>query len=148
MKAGEILLFNNKTLHASLPNMSGKYRDAIAIVLTKCNTNFRHYYLKPDTKDTLLEYDITVDFFTKYDDKILCKMYEVGKIISDYPLISEKKICPENYSREQLLDKMSSIEATYNRELHDYLNLLYKHEIKPSKVSETFRYLKKLLSIK
>jgi len=81
MKAGEALLFNNKTIHASPPNITNQTRLAVGLGFTQKEAEIRHYYLKPGTQDTLLKYKITPDFFLKYDNAQLSELYDKGEFI-------------------------------------------------------------------
>src|SRR5690606_28742754 len=82
LKAGEALVFNNKTFHASPPNTSNETRLAVGLGFTQKDAQLRHYYLKPNGKqDTVIEYEIDKDFFHKYDNVSLSKLYRSGKEI-------------------------------------------------------------------
>lgn len=133
MKAGELLIFNNKVFHASLPNLMNEYRDAIAIVFTHKDLKLRHYYLKPGTKDILFKYSVDTSFFSKYDDKILLKMYENNEIIKDYLLLDEVDFIPENISYQNLESKIISMGNKYDEDLFNYFNKLYYNKNKSLK---------------
>ena len=89
VKAGEALFFNNKTIHASPPNTTNKARVGIGLGITQKAAEIRHYYLKPGTKDKLLKYKTDTGFYTKYDNPGLAKMYEAGRLIEGYEMVSE-----------------------------------------------------------
>jgi ectoine hydroxylase-related dioxygenase (phytanoyl-CoA dioxygenase family) len=101
MKAGEALIFNNKTIHASPPNITNQTRLAVGLGFTQKQAEIRHYYLKPGTQDTLLKYKITPDFFLKYDNAQLSELYDKGKVLQEVgepeemPYIFEDLDAPE-----------------------------------------------------
>jgi len=53
MKAGEALIFDNRTFHSSPPNITNEPRLAVGLSFTQKEAQLRHYYCKPGTKDTL-----------------------------------------------------------------------------------------------
>ena len=46
MKAGEALIFDNRTFHASPPNTTDSARVAVGLGFTQSEAEIRHYYLK------------------------------------------------------------------------------------------------------
>ncbi len=125
MKAGEALIFDNRTFHASPPNITNIPRLAVGLSFTQKNAELRHYYLKPGTKDTLLKYKITPDFFTKYDNGSLSKMYDAGKCIEDYELMGEVKYHWEDLSKDQMKERVLAAGNTYNDELTAHMKSLF-----------------------
>jgi ectoine hydroxylase-related dioxygenase (phytanoyl-CoA dioxygenase family) len=97
MKAGDMLVFNNKTFHASPPNLSGITRLGIGIGVSQAEAKLCHYYLKPNAdKKVLLKYAIDNDFFYKYENASLSKMYDAGQVIEDYPVLESLPFeCPQ-----------------------------------------------------
>ena len=117
MKAGEALFFNNKTIHASPPNITNQARLAVGLGFTQKEAEICHYFLKPGTTDTLLQYNIDADFFLKYDNAQLSEMYEKGKLIEGYGTPTEVPFHFEDLSAEVFTKKMQDAGNTYNAPL-------------------------------
>ncbi|MFZ9047137.1 MAG: phytanoyl-CoA dioxygenase family protein, partial [Cyclobacteriaceae bacterium] len=48
VKAGDALVFNNKTIHAAQPNRGDFFRVAVGVGITPANSTLYHYYLIPE----------------------------------------------------------------------------------------------------
>lgn len=121
MKAGEVVIFDNKTIHSSPPNVTNTSRLAISLWITQKNTPLRGYYLKPGTSDTVLKYKIDAEFFKKYDNQILAKLYEQNKTIDDYELEEEIDYHPAPVSQEEMIRKVTEAGNVYNKEYAAYI---------------------------
>jgi hypothetical protein len=117
MKAGEALIFDNRTFHASPPNITNFPRLAVGLSFTQATAELRHYYLKPGTKNRLLKYKIDTDFFTKYDNGSLSKMYDEGKLIEDYEMMEEIPFVWEDLSKAEMKNRVLSTGNVYNQVL-------------------------------
>lgn len=118
MKAGEAIVFNNKTFHASPPNNSKEQRVAIGLGFAQREAKTVHYYLKPDgNKNKLLKYAIDRDFFKKYDNARLSAMYEAGEVITDYPLMEEIDYIYPTFTAEEMVSMMTSTGNEFNMPL-------------------------------
>lgn len=85
LKAGEAVVFNNKTIHGSFSNYTNKGRPAVAFLLQPANEALLSYYLKPNGAcDTLLKYAATPDFYLEYNQPTLWEMYKHGKVIQGH----------------------------------------------------------------
>jgi ectoine hydroxylase-related dioxygenase (phytanoyl-CoA dioxygenase family) len=134
MKAGEVLFFDNRTFHASPPNTEKEVRLAAGIGVTQKDAQLIHYFLKPDgKKDTLLKYQIDEDFFLKYSNGILSKMYDEGKTIEDYPLMNELPYRFENYSAEQLVHLIKDAGNEFNVPMCEKLSVLFGYDMSGKK---------------
>jgi len=80
VKAGDALAFNNKTIHAAMPNSTNQQRVALGIGLTPTEAVLYHYYLKPGTTNRLLKLKVEDDFFMHYSNGALFQMYQEGKV--------------------------------------------------------------------
>jgi ectoine hydroxylase-related dioxygenase (phytanoyl-CoA dioxygenase family) len=80
VKAGEALVFNNKTIHAALPNSSDIYRTAIGIGITPKNSSLYHYFLDPSDPSKFLKIKVNEDFYMTYNNGDLYKLYTEGKV--------------------------------------------------------------------
>ncbi len=117
MKAGEALIFNNKTIHASPPNTTDETRLAVGLGFTQKEAKICHYYLKPGSTDKVLKYNIDADFFFKYDNALLSKMHDEGKLIEDYGEAEEKHYAFEKLTAEQLTQRIQDAGNVYNAPL-------------------------------
>ena len=66
MKAGEVLMINSRTIHASPPNMSNEDRIAVSIVLIPQEAPMKHWVLDKENPDQAYEMNIAANFFTEY----------------------------------------------------------------------------------
>jgi hypothetical protein len=80
IKAGDALAFNNKTIHAALPNTTSQQRIALGIGLTPTEAELYHYFLKPGTTDRLLKLKVDDDFFMSYTNQGLFELHQAGKV--------------------------------------------------------------------
>jgi ectoine hydroxylase-related dioxygenase (phytanoyl-CoA dioxygenase family) len=87
LKAGQAVIFNSRLVHGSFVNKSDQARIAMAMEITEAEAPLLHYYLSPDTANTLYEYAIDESFFYKYSNAVLHALYRSGKYPESYPLI-------------------------------------------------------------
>jgi ectoine hydroxylase-related dioxygenase (phytanoyl-CoA dioxygenase family) len=126
VKAGEVLMFDNRTFHASPPNTSNHIRLAAGVGVTQASARLVHYYMKPDgTFKTMLRYYIDEDFFLKYENATLSKMYDQGKLIEGYGEPVEIAYEFTKYSTEELVEVMKAAGNTYNLPLTEKLAKLF-----------------------
>ena len=136
MKAGDALFFNNKTIHASPPNITEETRLAIGLGFTQKEAPLRHYYLKPGTTDTLLKYTITPDFFMKYDNAQLSEMYEKGESIEGFGEPEEVPYLFEDLSAEAFTQMIQNSDNAYNATLVSRMASLFNYNMDGSKKEE------------
>ncbi|MCF8464371.1 MAG: phytanoyl-CoA dioxygenase family protein [Flavobacteriales bacterium] len=129
MKAGEALIFDNRTFHASPPNTTDTARIAVGLGFTQADAEIRHYYLKPGTENVLLKYQIEPDFFLKYDNMSLSKMYDAGMVIEGYNLIGEESYTWENLSAEDMRSLIESAGNKFNAPLVETMTKLFVQPI-------------------
>jgi hypothetical protein len=134
MKAGETLFFDNRTFHASPPNTTSQVRLAAGIGITQKDANLVHYYLKPDgNKNTMLKYNVDEDFFLKYDNSKLSKMYENGEIITDYEVAEEVEYLCEDFTSEDLIERIKQAGNEYNIPMCEKLAVLFNYDMSGNK---------------
>ena len=135
MKAGEMLMFDNRTFHASPPNIAQNTRLAVGIGITQKDAQLIHYYLKPNgKKDTLLKYQVDEEFFIQYDNARLSKMYEKGELIQGYGQPIELPYTFENWDKTTILEEIQALGATINPPLQARMKELF-----PSMYNQTNR---------
>lgn len=137
MKAGEALFFNNKTIHASPPNTTDQPRLAIGLGFTQKEAKICHYNLKAGTEDTLLKYQIDADFFLKYDNAQLSRMYNEGKLIEGYEVIDEVPYEIDKLSSEDFTQLMQNAGNTYNAPLVGKMAKLFNYRPDGSKKEDS-----------
>lgn len=125
MKAGEALIFDNRTFHASPPNTTDSARVAVGLGFTQSEAEIRHYYLKPGTDNTLLKYKIGPEFFLKYDNLGLSKMYDKGENIEGYELVEEMPYEWENLSEAEMRSLIESAGNKFNGPLVETMTKLF-----------------------
>lgn len=136
MKAGEALIFDNRTFHASPPNTTDSPRLAVGLGFTQADAEIRHYYLKPGTTDTLLKYKIDPEFFFKYDNAGLSKMYDNGETISGY---GEPEEIPHKWEDLSDADMRQLIESSGNKFNAALVETMTKLFVQPSSEEEQKR---------
>lgn len=132
MKAGEILFFDNKTFHNSPPNLTDKPRLAISSWITQENTPLRLYYLKPGTNNKLLKYAIDKNFYLKYDNLILSKMYSENKLIEDYNCIEEVDYVYKDFSKRKMNNEIEKLGNLPNQDFKTHMNKFFPNEMNTS----------------
>ncbi len=147
MKAGEMLIFDNRTFHASPPNTTNEPRLAVGLSFTQKDASLCHYYLKPNTKDTLLKYKVDESFFKKYDNGTLSKMYNEGKTIEDFELLGEIPFVWQDLSKEAMKNMVESTGNVYNEELTNHMKKLFGDYMKQSAKEKIVGFFKKLLPV-
>ncbi len=75
VKAGEALIFNNKTIHAAQANSGSFYRVAIGIGITPKNTALFHYFLNPENPEEFLKLRVQEEFFMTYNNDDLYELF-------------------------------------------------------------------------
>lgn len=136
MKAGEALIFNNKTIHASPPNITDTPRLAVGLGFTQKEAEIRHYYLKPGTEKTLLKYKIDPEFFFKYDNAQLSEMYNNGNTIQNYGDPEEVQYDFDDLDAETFTKLMQESGASYNAPLVARMAKLFNYNTDGTKKEE------------
>ena len=125
MKAGEALIFDNRTFHGSPPNSSDTPRVAFGIGFTQKEAKLVHYYLKPGTKDTVLKYEIDEPFFRKYENSRLAKMYDKGELIEGYKMIGEAPYVLPKFTADELVELIKENGNEFNVPMCEKLAKLF-----------------------
>lgn len=126
VKAGEVLMFDNRTFHASPPNTSDAVRLAAGVGVTQSGANLVHYYMKPDGEfKTMLRYNVDEDFFLKYENATLSKMYDEGKLIEGYGEPVEVPYEYTKYTTDELVEIIKAAGNDYNVPMTEKLAKLF-----------------------
>jgi ectoine hydroxylase-related dioxygenase (phytanoyl-CoA dioxygenase family) len=126
VKAGEVLMFDNRTFHASPPNTSGAVRLAAGVGVTQQGAQLVHYYMKPDgTFKTMLRYNVDEEFYLKYENATLSKMYDEQKLIEGYGEPVEVPYAFTQYSTEEMVEVVTQAGNVYNVPMTEKLAKLF-----------------------
>lgn len=130
MLAGEALVFNNRTVHASPPNISGVTRIGVGIGITQKNAQLVHHYQIPDNEETVNVYHVSETFFKKYNNAKLSKLFSTNQAPSDIELAYKYKKKIRNYTKEEMRNLISSIpNVKFNEDLMKELASLYNYNL-------------------
>jgi ectoine hydroxylase-related dioxygenase (phytanoyl-CoA dioxygenase family) len=112
LKAGQALVFDNRTIHASPPNQTGHTRVAFGIGVTHKDAKIRHYYLLPGEQPPRMEgYEVEPGFFHYYNNARLATLHESGQKPRDAASIGVFAVSAKEYDTNQLV---RAIEAAGN----------------------------------
>lgn len=138
MKAGEMLVFDNRTFHGSPPNTTDKARIAFGIGMTQKDARLIHYYLDPksEAKNEVYKYAIDEQFFRKYENSNLSKMYDCGELIEGYPMESKEPFNLPQFTSDELIDLIKENGNTFNVPLCEKLAKLFNYNMDGSKKEE------------
>lgn len=104
MWAGDIAFFDNRTIHASYPNLSSVNRLAIGMSAYPRDRKLITYTLTPgkDFKE-VVKWEVDPDFFLRYNNPELLKMFKSGKSLEgDYRKLNASRYdCHTEWSLEQ-----------------------------------------------
>jgi hypothetical protein len=126
VKAGEVLMFDNRTFHASPPNTTNFVRLAAGVGVTQKDAQLVHYYMKPDgTFKTMLRYNVDEDFYLKYENSTLAKMYDEKKLIEGYGEPVEVPYSFPDYSADELIAMIKAAGNEYNIPMTEKLTKLF-----------------------
>lgn len=126
MKAGDVLIFDNRTFHASPPNTSSAVRVAAGVGITQKDAQLVHYYVKPDgSLKNLLKYNVDEDFYMKYSNSDLSKLYDEGKLIDGYGTPTELTYEFENISGTEIKEKLLALGNAYDYRMANRLASLF-----------------------
>ena len=109
MKAGEALIFDNRTIHASPPNTTEVPRLAAGIGVTQADAELYHHYLLPNKDQTEVErFKVSMDWFKHYNNGRLSDMYNNGERPSDTESVGTMpRVLPE-FTADEILDMIKA----------------------------------------
>lgn len=108
LRAGQAIVFHNKTLHASPPNLKNETRLAFGIGITHRDAQLRHYYLLPDHPEVMEGYEVSPEFFFSYNNARLAALHEKGLRPKGLNSIGTFAVRSRQYTTSELVEKMSS----------------------------------------
>jgi ectoine hydroxylase-related dioxygenase (phytanoyl-CoA dioxygenase family) len=114
LRAGQAVVFDNRTLHGSPPNTAGETRVAFGIGITHEDARLRHYYLLPGREGAQVEgYDVQPEFFFRYNNARLTALHDRGEKPRDLNSIGVFALQHRHYETRELVE---AIRAAGNRE--------------------------------
>ena len=130
MKAGEALIFNNKTIHASPPNISGITRLGAGIGITQKDAQLLHYYQQPGKEELIKVFKVDELFFIQNNNSKLSKLYAKNEAPKNLELIKSFKKTTPVLSREEMISTVTSVEGVnFNTELMTELAEMYNYNL-------------------
>jgi len=129
MKAGETLIFNNKLIHASPPNLSDQARIAVGIGVTQEEAQLRHYYHVPNSEPAQLEvYEVEKEFYTWYNNARLSEFYDKGEIPQDLKKVDRIERLVPDLSKSEMEELVLTLDGVkVNQPLMDKLAKLFNY---------------------
>jgi ectoine hydroxylase-related dioxygenase (phytanoyl-CoA dioxygenase family) len=114
LKAGQAIVFDNRTIHASPPNTTAEMRLAFGIGITQREAGLRHYYMLPGQNRPLIEgFEVDPAFFYSYNNARLSAMYQTGDKPKNLNSLGVFALAPKQYNSAQLKERLL---AAGNRE--------------------------------
>jgi ectoine hydroxylase-related dioxygenase (phytanoyl-CoA dioxygenase family) len=128
MKAGQALVFNNRTFHASPPNTADQPRVAFGLGITHQDAEIQHYYLLPRQERVLLErFKVNSDFFFAYNNARLSAMHEKGEKPQDLNSTGLFEYTCTRYDAPQLIEMIEAAGNVRNDDLVETMAALFDY---------------------
>jgi ectoine hydroxylase-related dioxygenase (phytanoyl-CoA dioxygenase family) len=106
VKAGDAVIFNNKTVHAAFPNTSNIQRIAVGVGITPEPAILYHYFLKPGTTDKIYKLRVKPEFFEHYGNGSLRDLYLKGQLPEHTEVEAELDFHPTLYTAAEFEEMM------------------------------------------
>lgn len=130
MKAGQALVFNNRTFHASPPNTSAQPRIAFGLGITHRDAEIQHYYLLPKQERVLLErFAVNSDFFYAYNNARLSAMHKNGERPQDLNSTGVFEYTYKQYGASELIELMEGAGNVRDDELMNEMAALFDYNL-------------------
>ena len=129
---GDVLIFDNKTIHGSFPNCTNETRHAISITLTQQAAEFIAYYLNPNVKDKyeVIKYKVDEDFFDRYNNPKFHHKFQNKELLNDLEAIEHLELKPQKKNWNSMLELLSTHGNTFHQEFEDKFGVLLKEQEK------------------
>lgn len=128
LKAGEALIFNNRTVHASPPNTSGITRIAAGIGITQKNAPLLHYYQRPGAEENIDVYAVDEAFFLSHNNSKMSAYYNKGLAPEGLSKINTFRKAAPALSKAEITAMVSAIDGvSMNTGLMNELAGLYHY---------------------
>ncbi len=129
---GDVLIFDNKTIHGSFPNTTQTTRHGISITLTQSAAEFVAYYLNPTVKDKyeLVKYKVDDDFFDRYNNPGFHQKYAAAKMLDDLQELERITLIPQKKNWNEVLVLLEQHGNTFHPELEEKFGQLMNEQEK------------------
>lgn len=128
MRAGQAVVFDNRTLHASLPNAKNQTRISFGLGITHQNAALRHFYLLPNHEKAFIQqYDVQPDFFYSYNNARLSAMHQAGEQPRELNSTGLFEYTSKQYDEKQLKAMLEAAGNVRNDELAETTAALFGH---------------------
>ena len=97
VKAGDALIFNNKTIHAAQPNCGDFFRIAVGVGITPANSSLFHYFLNPENDSEFLKLKVEEQFYMTYNNDDLYSLYQQKKTPEFCEVVGKLPVARNNY---------------------------------------------------
>lgn len=138
MKAGQAIIFDNRTLHASPPNTTDSPRLAAGIGVTHKDAKLFHHYLLPGVQPETVEvYEITREFFLDYNNGGLSELHNRGEKVQGWNAVGTYPLNLPRISPDDMLALIKSHPDTViNVPLIEKLARLFNYNLDGTKKEE------------
>lgn len=138
MKAGQAIIFDNRTLHASPPNTTNSPRLAAGIGITHKDAKLFHHYLLPGQQPETVEvYAITRDFFLDYNNGGLSELHNRGEKVTGWDAVGTYALNLPRINPEELQALIKSHpDNVVNVPLIEKMARLFNYNLDGSKKEE------------
>jgi ectoine hydroxylase-related dioxygenase (phytanoyl-CoA dioxygenase family) len=128
LKAGQAVVFNNRTIHASPPNTTNDTRVAFGIGITDEDAGIRHYYMLPGQRQPMMEaYEVAPEFFYSYNNARLSSMHQAGAKPQNLNSLGLFSVTARHYETGQLQEAMRAAGNQENIALARKMALLFEN---------------------
>lgn len=115
MKAGEVLFFDDRLLHGSLPNTSEKSRNCVGFGLMLKEAPYFHYFL--DAENTVHKFEISPSFSQKYSNAKMKTLRDKNQIPADLKVVEKFEHKPSKIDWKHLKKLIEKNGNAFNPEL-------------------------------
>ena len=131
LKAGECLVFDNRLIHASPPNLSNTPRIAVGIGVTGIKAELKHYYQIPNTTPEKLQvFNVDSHFFTYYNNKRLSDLFDASLTPENVDITETISRDIPIYTKAQMTKLISQLDGvSYNTPLMKKLADLFNYTL-------------------
>jgi hypothetical protein len=138
MKAGQSILFDNRTIHGSPPNTTESPRLAAGIGVTHKDAQLFHHYLLPGLQpETIETFAITRDFFLEYNNGGLSTLHNQGGTIEGWQAVTRYPVQLPKFTVAEMQDRIKSHPGNVmNVELIEKLARLFNYNLDGTKKEE------------
>jgi len=133
LKAGEALVFDNRTFHGSPPNQADQTRLAVGLGFTQKDAQLCHYYQSPQHQGQRLQkYHVAADFFQHFNYSRIKTAYEQGLSLPELTAVATVPYTYETLSTTALTELILAHDNHPNTALADQVAALFQPATPPA----------------